>query len=370
MIQPESKKKSKAPFGTKGIFGHIKYIILVLGAVLCFIFALEVAFRSQDKQQNAQPINPPPRSDFYACVAGVGLVEASTENIYIGTPLGGIIQSIFVRTGQEVKAGEPLFCLDDRAYQAQIQVLTAHLALAQADLAKLKAQPRAETLPPLIAQVEANQGSFEDAQLLWNNVASLAGTGAIEDETINRRKIALRIAKARLDEVKHQLHLLQAGAWSYDLILLEAQLRVAQARLNEVQVELERSIIRSPIDGTVLRINIHIGEYANSLSATPLMILGNTHPLHLRVNIDEKDIPLFNTHALAYATARGQSTIHIPLRFVRIEPLVTPKKNLTGDTIEQVDTRVFQVIYALPDPINNIYVGQQMDVFIEDPQPI
>ena len=54
-----------------------------------------------------------------------------------------------------------------------------------------------------------------------------------------------------------------------------------------------------------------------------------------------------------------------PLTFVRIEPYVIPKKSLTGDNTERVDTRVMQVIYSLKPEGKPIYVGQQLDVFID-----
>ena len=49
---------------------------------------------------------------------------------------------------------------------------------------------------------------------------------------------------------------------------------------------------------------------------------------------------------------------------MRVEPYVVPKKSLTGDNTERVDTRVLQVIYALVSADRRVYVGQQLDVFV------
>ena len=57
------------------------------------------------------------------------------------------------------------------------------------------------------------------------------------------------------------------------------------------------------------------------------------------------------------------------LKFVRIEPYVTPKKSLTGDNTERVDTRVLQVLYEMQASEEPVFVGQQMDVFIEGETP-
>jgi hypothetical protein len=83
------------------------------------------------------------------------------------------------------------------------------------------------------------------------------------------------------------------------------------------------------------------------------------------VDIDEHDIPRFKAGAPARASLRGAPEQSYPLTFVRVEPYVIPKKSLTGDNTERVDTRVLQVIYALEVNGKPVYVGQQMDVFID-----
>jgi HlyD family secretion protein len=115
------------------------------------------------------------------------------------------------------------------------------------------------------------------------------------------------------------------------------------------------------------------GEYVGAPPSQALMVLGATDKVvHVRVDIDEHDIPRFKAGAPAEASLRGAPEKKYPLTFVRVEPYVIPKKSLTGDNTERVDTRVLQVIYALDVTGKPVYVGQQMDVFIDvgaKPQP-
>ena len=69
--------------------------------------------------------------------------------------------------------------------------------------------------------------------------------------------------------------------------------------------------------------------------------------------------------ASAIAHVRGDANLKTPLQFVRFEPYVVPKKSLTGDSTERVDTRVLQVIYKIDRQDLPLFVGQQMDVFID-----
>ena len=96
------------------------------------------------------------------------------------------------------------------------------------------------------------------------------------------------------------------------------------------------------------------------------MVLGDISTYHVRVDIDERDIARFRPGAPAKAYPRGDTAHEMTMRFVRVEPYVQPKKSLTGDNTERVDTRVLQVIYLLDlKDKPRVYIGQQMDVFIE-----
>jgi HlyD family secretion protein len=83
------------------------------------------------------------------------------------------------------------------------------------------------------------------------------------------------------------------------------------------------------------------------------------------VDIDEHDIPRFRKDAPARAFMRGDQTHAFKLTFVRVEPYVVPKRSLTGDNTERVDTRVLQVIYKLEPGKQRAYIGQLLDVFID-----
>ena len=99
--------------------------------------------------------------------------------------------------------------------------------------------------------------------------------------------------------------------------------------------------------------------------STPLMVLGDDTTLHVRVDIDENDAWKFRPCAAAVATLRGNPEIKTSLQYVRTDPDVVPKVLLTGDTTQRTDTRVLQVVYSFDPKSLPLYVGQQMDVFIE-----
>ena len=95
------------------------------------------------------------------------------------------------------------------------------------------------------------------------------------------------------------------------------------------------------------------------------MVLGAITPLYVRVDVDETDAWRVKQGARGFAFLRGNVAISAPLSFVRFEPYVVPKRSLTGDSSERVDTRVLQIIYSLPEQGMTTFVGQLLDVYIE-----
>jgi multidrug resistance efflux pump len=180
--------------------------------------------------------------------------------------------------------------------------------------------------------------------------------------------------EAAVHQAKANLDLLNAGTWAPDLDIADADVKTAQANLSAIDINLDRLVIRAPIAGKVLQKNVRVGEYAQAGNfggaPAPLMLLGNVEPLYVRVDVDENDAWRIKGHPDAEGVVRGNPSAKAALKFIRIEPYVIPKRSLTGDTTERVDTRVLQLIYSLEGSTIPVYVGQQMDIHIEVAEPV
>jgi multidrug efflux pump subunit AcrA (membrane-fusion protein) len=159
------------------------------------------------------------------------------------------------------------------------------------------------------------------------------------------------------------LNKVKAGTWKPDLAIAALQVEQAKTSVERVQAEIDRTIIRSPIDGKVLQINIHEGESPATINK--LMIVGNTDEIYLKVSINQFDAPYFRPEAQAVAFLRGNAHMEFALEFIRLVPYLVQKQDFTTDITDKNDTRVLQVIYRIKDTDHNVFVGQQMDVFIE-----
>ena len=251
---------------------------------------------------------------FDSFVVGTGVVEAGTGNVVIGTPVAGIVSRVRVGWGEQVKAGDPLFEIDDRELRAQMPSAAARVQEAAATLAR--------------------------SQYQLQLASKLETQSALSAEQLHDRKF-----QADIDA---------------------AALAAARAEVARLQAELERHIVRAPVAGRVLQINTRPGEFAPSgVTTVPLMVVGDDTRLRVRVDIDENDALRVVPGAAAIGVVRSEPRVSARLRFESIEPYVVPRKTLTGDVAERTDARVLQVLYGVTHADLPVFVGQRLDVYIE-----
>lgn len=347
-----------------------KILLPLLSAALLSFAIYHVVSANQQPPKGTPPVDPS-RTPFRNTIAGGGVVEARSENIAIGAHLPGVVAEVFVKVDQPVAGqtpssqGTPLFRLDDRQLQAELRVRKANLESARASLLKLDKTPRREEVPPSEARVREAKAVLDDAKDQYQRAQQLLKTRAVGEEEVIKRRNGVAIAEAQAAKAEAELALLNKGAWEFDKDIARAAVAQAEAMVKQTETEIARLTVHASIGGKVLQCNVRPGEYVGVPPGQALIVIGDIDTLHVRVDIDENDLPRFKPGLRGRATPRGGADIEIPIHFVRVEPMVVPKKSLTGAGTERVDTRVLQVIYAAEGRAGKLYVGQQLDVFLE-----
>jgi HlyD family secretion protein len=305
--------------------------ILPVAALIGVAIAAWLIFVGLPDRSLAEPAEQPPKAVGKLAneprVAGAGIVEPSSEVIDIGSALSGLVTDVRVRPGDLVGKGQVLFTVDARAARAQ---------LAQSDAAINEARAA-------IAEATAAQRTARQQLDLYRNLSDPAAVSRAE------------VIRAEGEE----------AAATSRLGLARARLAAAQAASGSARTELDRLVIRAPIAGEILAVNIRPGEFVSTMggSSQPFMQMGQTNPLHVRVDIDENEVARVALGQPAVISPRGAAELHVNATFVRAEPQVVPKRSLTNSAAERVDVRVLQLIYALPES-DAFRVGQQIDAFI------
>lgn len=307
-------------------------VIAVIGLIVAVAY---IAFGMPDRGLTEPAIEPPHATGELANsprVAGTGVVEPSSETVQIGTALSGLVTDLRVKPGDFVEKGQPLFSVDTRQIRAQLGQANAAIAEARA----------------AIAEAQAAQATASRQLALYRNIDDPA-------------------AVSRAEVIRAEG---EASAASQRLQLARARLDSAQASAASAQTELGRATVRAPMAGEILAVNIRPGEYLSTMggSGAPFIEMGETRPLHVRIDIDEEQAARVALGKDAVVSPRGAAGRQVKASFVRAEPQVVPKRSLTNSAQERVDVRVLQVIYRLPDSegtnAGSFRVGQQVDAFI------
>jgi len=307
---------------------RIIFWLLILTSVVGAFASFWLVINSRKAGPAATPLNEPPRAPFDRSIGGRGLVESVNENVRIAAALPALVSKVNVKVGDTVKAGDVLAEQDTRDAAALVASQDAELAALQKQLA------------------EAEVG-LADKRDQWARVEKLIAMKVASEDEKQRKLFAVQTAEAQFASMK-------------------ARIGSAEAQLHRAKVQLDLLTVRAPRDGRILQVNTRAGEYAAPTSMEPLLILGQTEELQLRADIDEDNASRVLAGMTAKAYIKGRRDVEILLRFVRIEPYIVPKKSLTGESGERVDTRVLQIIYRFDRPTGaGIYVGQQMDVFLD-----
>ena len=344
-----------------------RFLVLPVLAVAGASLAVYTVKKQARPAPMAPPSGEPTRSPFGNRVAGSGLVEPVTEIVNVGTPIGGVVETVLVREGDVVKKGQELFIIDQRMMKSQLQSAKARLEVARRKLDQLKSLPRAEDLAKAEAVVEQRRAALKDAQSRLDRLNAITDPGAISANERPTREYELANAKARMTEAEADLGEVRKGAYPEDLAVAAADVQVAEAEVNALSTDLDRSDVRAPIDATILRVTARPGQFAAASSggSEGLVTLGQLTPLNIRVDVDELDAWRFDPNGKAVAVLRGGKRVEYPIRYVRTVPVVIPKKTLTGDNAERIDTRVLQLIYTFNEPNPGVLPGQVLDVYVE-----
>ncbi|MEO1277334.1 MAG: HlyD family efflux transporter periplasmic adaptor subunit [Planctomycetota bacterium] len=390
--------------------------VIAWGLPIVGLAALMAGSYSVAANRPQRPPESPPRqpvtaplddvgADAASFIGAVGMTEPPGEAMLISAHTGGIVEELFVAVGDRVQAGDPLFRVDSRraradlaiaqrrvdASRAEVQALRGQIPTRRADVASAEARIKSSLagIESARATLAAAEADLADKLNLVRIAEAVDDPRAISGEERDNRRFAAASAEARVGEAqavvtdararlgeaeasleaaRAQLGLLVVadGGDGPDLLAAGARVAEAEASVGQAQTALDLLTMHAPAGATVLQVNLRAGEFAPAKEQTEgLIVLGRPGALHVRAQIDEVDIARFREGARAWASPRGDARRRLDATLAYIEPMVVPKRQLSGRTSELIDTRVLEVVYEVDAGNDPLYPGQQMDLYIE-----
>jgi len=298
-------------------------------------------------------------------IAAAGRVEPGSEDIKLASELNGKLKTILVEEGDHVQRGQVLAELENGDYRAQVEAAQAEVRQREAELRKVINGARTQERREALSTVAEAQAVMSNAQADMERRQKLFAAGVISREEADRYVKEYEVAKARYEEMSQHHDLVAADAREEDRAMAESNLQLAKARLDEAQAVLDKTYLKAPIEGTVLRKFHRAGESVSN-SATnpdPVFTVGDKRALRVRMDVDEADVSKLTLGQAAYVTADAYGTQRFTGHVVRIGQELGRKNVRTDEPTERVDNKILETLVELDNGVE-LPVGLRVNAYI------
>jgi HlyD family secretion protein len=295
----------------------------------------------------------------------LGRVEPRAGEIKIAAPLpGGRIADVLVKANEEVFAGELLIRLDDDEALARVAEADAQVALhkrARNDQSAPAAS--ADRRKAEDAAADSERG-LADARSALDKTTADWRAGSASKADLDAARSALSRARDRVRERQDALAKLKASADTPLPTRPEGELNVAQAEWRVAQAALEKTQIRAPADGIVLRVDAKKGELGVPSPQPALLVIGDISALRVRAEVNEQDLGRIRAGQSVLVRAAAFRGREFDGKVSSVARIVAPSRINSGDPRKFNDIDVLEVLVDLPDP-GPLVVGEQVDVYFK-----
>ena len=222
------------------------------------------------------------KGDLAKSVVATGKITPITK-VEIKSKASGIVEKLYVDTGDHVKQGQVLAELDRVEIQAQVNSSKAQLLSSQANLKSAEADEKRAAVDAQGVDIPTLQRAYERAQ-------EMSKDGVVSQATLDDAQRGYIMAVNKRDVARAQLVVNKAKVSQ-----AQAEVEKDEASLKQFQEQLSYTTITAPIDGVVLSRDVEVGDAVSSIlvlgsGATLVMTLGDTSEVYVKGKVDESDI--------------------------------------------------------------------------------
>jgi ABC exporter DevB family membrane fusion protein len=347
-------------------FMHPKQWITALAAAILAVAAMH-AVTSRHPDAKAATSSIVPQQGHY--ISGPGAVEPVSEDIKVGSELSGKLRSVLVEEGDRVHAGQVVAVLVNADFEAQIRTSAAQVKQREAELRKTVNGARDQERRQAYSSVQESSAVLENARAEMSRHNQLFADGIISREDKERYVREFDVAKAQFDEAQQHHALIDDKPREEDVAAAQAALDLSRAQLAQAQAVYEKTLIRSPINGVVLRKHHRSGESVSNSSTVPdpIVTIGDNSVLRVRVDVDETEVAKVRVGQTAYVTADAYGTRRFNGHVIRVGNELGRKNIRTDEPTEKVDTKILETLVQLDAGIQ-LPVGLRVDAYINTDQ--
>lgn len=340
-----------------------QYVLLGTGVVI----ALSTAGFLRSREREAAPAAKTAAVDT-TLIAAPGRVEAASEEVRVSSELSGRLKAVNVEEGDRVRHRQVLAEIENDDYRARVREAEAELAQREAELRRTVNGARAQERREAEASMKAAEAVLNNAKSEAQRRRGLADRNVISRDEADRYERAYQVARAQYDEAAQHFSLVDADAREEDRAHAEAAVATAKAQLAEARAYLEKSCIRAPINGVILRKLRHTGESVSTQFDSPVVTMADDSVLRVRLDVDESDVSKLRVGQRAFVTAEAYGDHKFWGSVIRVGGILGKKNIRTDEPSEHVDTKILETLVEL-DPGERLLLGLRVDSFV-DVEPV
>ena len=223
-------------------------------------------------------------------IAAPGQVEPKSGEIQIGAITIGRVVEIPVKARQQVSAGQLLIRLEDDAAFARVLSAEAEVEIRERVRNNAGTTRRAKRRRDAANALAKAESDLFAARRELDRLVSKGTEPAADSESIAKAVLAVDEARAKVDRARKDLRVVRNNSKTPLLTRIESALALARANRTLAYEAFEKTRIRAPVDGTVLKINVRAGEVVTPSPAQSVVLFGDVSSLRVRAEVDERDV--------------------------------------------------------------------------------
>jgi HlyD family secretion protein len=298
-LRIERNKRAGEERGRKWmVLGIIAVVTLAVAAMIAFIPAGADLRNLGGKAREvgvALVARQAPSSDNVVLTAGGYIIPH--RRIEVSSKISGRVERLLVEKGDLVRSGQVLAYLDDREIRAQLEQARATRLAAGARLKEALTGSRPQEIQRATAALEEAEATAKTTSYSLDRARRLHSGGVLAQQELDNAQNAHDVAVAQAKVARENLELARIGPRQEQIDLARAQLAESDAAVRWLEAQLENTVIRAPVDGTVLERLIEQGEmvttgYVSGRGAkSAFCSIANLKDLEVELDINESDIP-------------------------------------------------------------------------------
>jgi multidrug resistance efflux pump len=297
-------------------------------------------------------------------VGGEGIVEPADRESKVSSRVSGRIRSVLVQEGDHVKEGDILVGLENDVEKAALLVAERDIATQRAQLARTAAGQRREEIQAAIGDAESARARADLSKDSLARTEKVAHAGASTPDELDKARHQADVDQKAFEAAEARKKQALDGARRDDVAIEAAKLEANIARASQARAQLEQTLVRAPIDGEILQVKVRAGEYFSAEGSAPLVVMGDTRVLRVRMDVNERDVAGVRIGQASVALLPAYGGRRFTGRVVEIGRRMGRKNVRSDDPTERIDTKILEVVCKL-DAKDGLVPGLRVTNFVD-----